>query len=134
VEPKKDGEIPAPPSDEQFAKNQLQEVLKAFCAAFEALDPNAIKVLWPKTNMDALQRQLKQYKSAQCKFGEPKFLSLDPKIGKAKIEADLKRGYVLAGTSKTETHELIATITLSRPGPRTGWFIDTVDYRPKPPA
>jgi len=125
--------VAPPPTDEEFAKGQIQEVLKAFCAAFEALDPAAVKVVWPKADLGALQLQLKQYKSAECKFAEPKFDSLDAKGGKAKLEADLKRGYVFAGTSKTENYEQIATMTLSRPEPRGRWTIDAPTFKPKPP-
>jgi hypothetical protein len=57
---------------------------------------------------------------------------LDAKAGTAKVEADLKRGYVFVGTAKPEDYEQIATMTLIRPGPRTPWVIDTVTYKPKP--
>jgi hypothetical protein len=121
-----------PPTDEEFAKVQIQDVLKAFCAGYEALDPKAVKVVQPKADLDALQRQMKQYKSAECKFAEPKFPALDPKAGNAKVEAELKRGYVFVGSAKPENYEQIATMTLVRPGPRTPWVIDTVAYKPKP--
>jgi NAD(P)H-flavin reductase len=86
----------------------------------------------PFRGLDALQRQMKQYKSAQCKFADPKFVSLDPKGGLAKVEADLKRGYVLDGTSNTATYEQIAKLTLSRPEPRGRWHIDVADLKLKP--
>jgi serine/threonine protein kinase len=124
--------VAPPPTDEEFAKGQIQEVLKAFCAGFEALDAGAVKAVWPKGDVDVLQRQLKQYKSAECKFADPKFVTLDAKGGKAKVEADLKRGYMLDGTSKIENYEQIATMTLSRPEPRGRWYIDTPTYKPKP--
>jgi serine/threonine protein kinase len=124
--------IVPPPTDDEFAKGQIQDVLKAFCAGYEALDPKAVKVVQPKADLEALQRQMKQYKSAECKFAEPKFPALDAKVGSAKVEADLKRGYVMVGSAKPENYEQIATLTLVRPGARTPWVIDTVTYKPKP--
>jgi hypothetical protein len=123
-----------PPTDEEFAKGKIQETLKAYCDAEEALDPAAIQRLYPKVNMEALKVQLNasKYRSVQCKFGDPVFVSLDAPGGKAKVQAPLKRIYehtIL--TEKPQTDELIATITLVRPGPRSPWQIDAATYKPK---
>ena len=71
--------------------------------------------------MEALKVQLNtsKYRSVQCKFGDPVFVSLDAAGGKAKMQAPLKRVYehtIL--TEKPQTDELMATITLVRPGPQ----------------
>ena len=123
----------APPiSEEQFAKDQILEVLDAFCAAYVALQPAAVKAVWPKARHQCASAQMKQYASAECKFVEPKINPLDAAGGKAKVEAGLKRGYVFAGTSKPEEHEQIATLMLYRSAPRDPWLIDTVAIKAKP--
>ena len=84
--------------------------------------------------MNALKVQLNKskYKSVQCKFGEPLvFVSLDAVAGKAVIKVPLKQTYehtIL--TEKPMVNELIATMTLSRSGPRTPWLIEDVKYTP----
>ena len=123
-----------PPTDEEFAKGKIQETLKAYCDAEEALDPSAIQRSYPKVNMEALKVQLNasKYRSVQCKFGDPVFVSLDAAGGKAKVQAPLKRVYehtIL--TEKPQTDELIATIMFVRPGPRSPWQIDAATYKPK---
>ena len=118
-------------SEEAVANTQILEVLKAFCDAYAALDPNAVRLLWPTVAFDALQRQMKAYESAQCKFANPKSVSLDLKAGTARVEAEVQRGYVLNGMSKPETYEQNATLMLSRASTASPWLIGTVTYRPK---
>jgi len=70
----------------------------------------------------------------QCKDADPVFLSLDPAAGAAKVQVDVKRVYEhTAVEAKPQTDEMTALMTLSRPGPRSPWFIDTAEYRPKAP-
>jgi serine/threonine protein kinase len=124
----------APPiSDEDFAKGKIQEMLKDYCAAEEALDPLAVQKVYPGVNMNALRQQLNtsKYRSVQCKFGDVVFVSLDPAAGKAKIQAPLKRVYehtIL--TEKPQISELTATLTLVRTGLRTQWQIEDAKYAP----
>ena len=110
-------------------------MLKEYCAAHEALDPAGVQRLYPKVNMSALQIQLNKskYRSVQCKFGEPEFVSLDAAAGSARIQAEVKRIYEhTAAKDEPQTDEQIAAMTLSRPSLRSPWFIETVTYRPKP--
>ncbi len=126
--------VAAPQTDEDFAKARIQEALKNYCDAEEALDPVALQRVYPRINMDALKAQLNKsrYRSVQCKFGDPVFLSLDPAAGKATVQAPLKRVYEYTSlTEKPDTVELTATITLTRPGPRLAWQIDGATYKPK---
>lgn len=127
--------MPVPISDEEFAKGAIKSVLKEYCDAYEALDPAAVQRVYPKVNTDALKIQLNtsKYKSVQCKFGDPVFVSLDPVAGKATVQAEVKRVYehtIL--TQKPQTDELTATMTLFRSALRSPWQIDTATYRPKP--
>ena len=124
-----------PPTDEEFAKARIQDVLKAYCDAFEALDPAAVQRVFPKINMDALKIQLNKskYKSVQCKFVDPVFVSLDPSAGTATVQAELKRVYehtIL--TEKPQTSDQNTVMTLLRSGPRNPWLIEKASYKEKP--
>ena len=127
-------EVPVPISAEEFAKQKIQELLKEYCAAYEAIDPSAVQRLFPTVDMATLQLQLNssKYKSVECKFAEPVFLSLNAVAGSAKVRADVKRVYEHTAIKKIETAELTADLTLSRPGDRSRWQIDAVSYKTKP--
>jgi len=120
---------------EQFAKNQIQTLLKEFCAAHDALDPDAVQRLYPTAKMDAWRMQLNKsmYKSVRCTVKDPpEYLSLDTSKGTAKIEAELTRIWEHT-VNKPETTVHIATMTLSRPSERARWQIDAATFRLKPP-
>jgi hypothetical protein len=73
------------------------------------------------------------YKSVQCTFADPTFLSLDPAAGTAKIRVDVKRVFEhTALDPKPEVSEQIASMTLSRASARGRWVVETAEYRPKP--
>jgi hypothetical protein len=126
--------VVAPPTAEEFAKGKIQEMLKAYCAAEEALDPSAMQKVYPSVNMNALRVQLNtsKYRSVQCKWGEPVvYASLDAPGGKATIQAPLKRVYehtIL--TEKPQISELMATLTLARTATRTQWQIEKAEFKP----
>ena len=128
--------VVAPPTDEEFAKGKILEMLKDYCAAEEALDPAGVQKIYPKVNMNALTQQLNKskYTSVQCTFGEAVFTSLDAPAGKARIKAPLKIVYhhtIL--TEKPQVNELIADLTLARSGPRDPWQIADAKFTPAPP-
>jgi hypothetical protein len=127
-------EVLVPISPEEFAKGKIQELLKEYCAAYEAIDPIAVQRVFPTVDMATLQLQLNssKYNSVECKFAEPVFVSLNAADGKAKVRADVKRVYAHTAVKKVETAELIADLTLSRPSERSRWQIDAVSYKPKP--
>ena len=123
-----------PISAEQFAKNQIQQLLKDYCDAYEQLDPVAVQKLFPSVNMDALRIQLNRskYKSVTCKFGEPTYQDLQAVDGKAALKVEVKRVYEHTIQEKPDTTELIATMKLVRSGPRNPWVIEKADYVAKP--
>ena len=132
------GDKPAapPPTPEEFAKGKIQETLKSYCAAYEAMNPAAVQQLYPKVNMRTLKEELNRskFRSVRCTFGDVVFTSIDPESGKATVEAPVK--HVFEHTSLTEKptpQELDATITLVRLGPRAQWQIEEASYRPKAP-
>jgi hypothetical protein len=124
-------QVAPPPTDEEFAKRMIQNLLKEYCAAHEAVDPAAVQRVYPKVNMASLQNQLNKskYRSVQCKFADPEFVTLDPAAGTATIKVEVKRVYEhTAVKEKPHSDEIRAEMRLSRPGPRSPWFIDTVKY------
>lgn len=128
------GDVKAPITPDEFAKNQIQTLLKEFCIAHEELNPEGVQRTYPTVNMQALRNQLNksQYKSVRCNVGDAiKFDLLDAAGGKAKVEADLTRVYEHT-VNKPKTDEQTATMSLSRPSGRGTWQIDSATYRPKP--
>jgi hypothetical protein len=126
--------VPVPQTDEEFAKSRIQEMMKAYCDAHEALDPDAVQKIYPRVNMNALKQQLNKskYRSVQCKFGEPLvYASLDAAAGKAVIKVPLKQTFFhTILTEKPDVSELMATMTLNRSGLRTQWLVEDIKYAP----
>ena len=130
VDPK---QVAPPPTPEEFAKRQIQDLLKDFCDAYEAINPEAVKLVYPKVDMGSLRLQLNRsaYKSVQCKFADPVYLSLEASAGTAKVQADLKRVYEHTVGSEPPVEQIV-TMTVSRPESRSRWYIDAATYKPKP--
>jgi hypothetical protein len=129
------GPVEKPVTDEQFAKSKIVELLKAWCAAYEAIDPGAVQVLFPSVNMKQLEIQLNKskYNSVQCTIGEPTYMALDAIKGTAKVRVETKRVFVHTfRAQKPETQELIATLQLRRADSRSPWLIAQAEYIPKP--
>src|SRR4051812_9134471 len=134
------GDKPAPPaappiSDEDYAKNAVKDALKQYCAAYEALDPDAVQKVYPKAQMASLKLQLNtsKYKSMQCTMAEPKYDALDTAAGTAKLHVDAKHVYERTALGDApETREYIVAISFSRANQRGKWFIESAEYRPKP--
>jgi len=129
------GDVKAPISDEDYAKNVVKDVLKEYCAAYEAIDPDAVQRVFPKVNIANLKLQLNKsaYKSVQCTFAEPKFDALDPAAGTAKIRVDVKRVFEhTALDPKPDVSEQIGLMTFSRASQRGRWVIETAEFRLKP--
>jgi hypothetical protein len=127
--------VKPPISEEGYANNAVKDVLRQYCAAYEAQDPDAVQRVYPKAEMSSLRRQLdrSRYKSIACAFGTPKFEALDIAGGTARIHVDIK--HVLERTtvgSKPEVLEYVATVSLSRASQRGRWFIDTAEFQAKP--
>jgi hypothetical protein len=129
------GDAKPPISDEQYAKDRIQELLKAYCDAYEALDPVAVQRLYPTADMEQLRNQLNRtmYKAVDCKFGELTYVSLDTVSGKANVKADVKRVFThTALNEKPVSQELIADLVLVRRESRSPWLIDRAKYVAKP--
>jgi hypothetical protein len=126
-------DVNKPLTDDEDAKVRVRARMDEFCAAHEAIDPDAVIRLVPKADVESWRRQLirSKYKSVQCKFGDPKFLSVDGAGGKVKVEAELKRVYDHTVTGLMVS-EQIATMTFSRANRQSPWFMDEMTVKPKP--
>jgi hypothetical protein len=124
-------EVPLPLTPVQFAEKQIQELLKSYCDAHEALDPAAVQKVFPKVNMDSLRVQLNKskYRSVQCKISEVMFVSMDAPGGTAKITALRKLVFDHTIQNEPETQELITTFTMVRLAERAPWQIETAQFR-----
>jgi hypothetical protein len=127
---------PVPITPEEFAKNKIQETLKNYGAAYEALDPARVQQIYPTVNMRALKEQLNRskYRSVRCTFGDVVFTSMDAEGGKATVQAPVKQVYEFTSVlEKPTTYEYDATIRFVRLGPRAPWQIEEARYTPKAP-
>jgi hypothetical protein len=126
------GAYPAPPpiSPEDQAKKDITATLKSYCNAYVALDPIAIRKVYP--SVIQIEEKLRQIKTVECAFtGPPEFQELEPEAGTATVEVPVKQAFDMkvGGIQKQET---IATIKLTRPQARGAWRIDSMIHRPKP--
>ena len=121
-----------PSTDEESSRTKIQDTLREYCAAQEALDPAAVQRVYPKVDMNALGIELNKskYKSLTCKVSDPIFLTLDAAAGTATVQTELKRVFEQIAVIATESSETIAVMTLSRPNPQSRWFIETVTFKP----
>ena len=80
-----------------------------------------------------IQLNKDKYKSVECKFGEPKFESLDPSsAGSARVHAEYKAVFEHKHQQDPDVSEWIADIRLSRTEIRSPFLIDAITFKPKP--
>ena len=106
-------------------------MLKAYCAAHDALDPAAVQRVWPTADVPAFRRQFNQNKSVQCKFDKVEINPLDTSAGSGKVKAELTIVYDRKVGGEL-TDERIADLTLFRPDASSGWYIRAATFKPKP--
>lgn len=121
-----------PETAESFDKRQIGEVLAKWCEAYIAIDPEAVRRVYPSADMTALRLQLnkRMYRSVQCTTGDPKYASYDAAGGTAVLQADVTWKFEHT-VPKTEESKLIGTFRLAKAEARTVWHIQKVEYRRK---
>jgi hypothetical protein len=125
------GPAPPPISPEEFAKKEIRQLLKDYCAAFANLDLTAMRKVFPAAPAQ-MNDQFRQFKAVQCTVaGEPEFVKLDAEGGSAQIEVPTKMVYdqKVGGVQKLD---LLTTAKFSRPELRDSWRIDSISHKPKP--
>ena len=119
---------PTPP--EVTAKEKIQDLLAEYCAAYDKLALEALRLVYPKAP-NILRDQFRQYKTMQCTFtGPPEYKELDAINGTAKLEVGVKQAYELrVGGEKTSN--VVATMILNRPEGRGPWVIEDAQIKAK---
>jgi hypothetical protein len=122
-----------PISREDHAKNEIQGLLKEYCAALEAIDPLRIKKIFPGTDVSVLRELYRQYKSVKCALTTPpEFIQLDADAGTAQVKVGVKQTQEMQSGGAPKIQETIASLTLLRPELRSSWRIGTIRHELKP--
>ena len=124
--------VPDPISREEHAKNEIQGLLKEYCAALGAMDPLRIRKIFPSTDVSVLREQYRQYKSMKCATTPPEFVQLDADTGSAQVKVGLKQTLEMKSGGAPKVYETIASLKLLRPELRSSWFIGTMLHETKP--
>jgi hypothetical protein len=125
----------APPiTAEQHAKNEVEQLVKEYCAEYETLKPDRIQKLFPLVNQDVLRERFRQYKSLRCTLTSPlEYERLDARpAGGAQVKFGMKQVIQMRSGGAPETVETIVTAVVSRTDLRSPWLIDRVRHDPKP--
>jgi hypothetical protein len=125
----------APPiTAEQHAKNEIEQLVKNYCAEYDTLKPDRIQKLFPLVNQGVLRDRFRQYKSLKCTLTSPlEYERLDARpAGGAQVKFGMKQVIQMRSGGAPETVETIATMVVSRMDLRSPWLIDRVWHDPKP--
>jgi hypothetical protein len=123
-------DVPVAPAlmAEASARNEIQQLVKNFCVAYETLKPESVQTLFPKVNPIALRDQFREYRTLKCTLTSPlKFERLDPgPAGGAEVKFGMKQVAVLRSDGTSKSVETIVTMVVSRTDLRSPWLIDEV--------
>jgi hypothetical protein len=125
----------APPiTAEQHARNEIEQLVKDYCAEYETLKPDRIQKLFPLVNRDALREQFRNYRSLRCTLTSPlEYERLDARpAGGAQVKFGMKQVIHSRKGGAPGTSETIVTVVVSRTDLRSPWLIDRVRYDAKP--
>ena len=124
----------APISAEDHAKNEIQQLVSNYCLAYETLDANRVRTLFPLAPMDDLRHQFHDYKTLRCTISSPpKYDRLDPSAaGGAQLKFGMKQEIQMRSGGAPKVYETIVTMVASRPNFQSPWLIDRIRAEPKP--
>ena len=125
----------APPiTAEQHAKNEIEQLVKDYCAEYETLKPDRVQKLFPLVNQGVLRDQFRQYKTLKCTLTAPlEYERLDARpAGGAQVKFGMKQVIQMRSGGAPQTVETIVTMVVSRTDLRNPWLIDRVRHDPKP--
>jgi predicted Ser/Thr protein kinase len=135
-------EPPVTPTDDKaaplktadvHAREEIEQLVKNYCAELETLDPERVRKLFPLADRRALTNQFKEYKTLKCSITAPKFDRIDSSpSGGAQVKADMKQVIEMKVGGAPKTYETIATIVVSRMSFQSPWLIDRVNHVAKP--
>ncbi len=106
--------VVARPTAESIAKDDIKKLLAEYREAYERLDPEGVKRLYPTVSVSGLRTAFRDVKSLEYTYtGEPEFVDLNPALGTATVKAPARFSPTYKGP-KTPPQNLINTFELSR--------------------
>jgi hypothetical protein len=114
-------------SEETYAKKEIESLVRAYCAALEAMEPAAVLRMMPGVSLEAVQTRLAGYRSLKCTVTLPaefERIDIDPSgSGHAQLKFRLRQEHVLKAGPATLT-DTIAVMTVSRSSRNSPWVIE----------
>jgi hypothetical protein len=131
--------VPGPPAAapitaEQHAKDEIEDLVKRYCAANETLKPEAVRNLFPLAPMATYREQFRQYKTLKCVItSKPEFQRLDASAtGGAQVLFGMKQIIEMKSGGAPKVYETNVTMVVSRTSFQAHWFIDRLVAELKP--
>jgi len=127
---------PRPITQDEHAKQQIQKLVKNYCAALETLQPKAVQAVFqPKVERDYKAR-FKEYKSLKCLLAaEPlEYMAFDASepAGVARLKFGMKQIIQWDSGGAPKALDLIVTMLVSRKNFQSDWLINEVNATEKP--
>lgn len=128
------GPVEKPITAEDHAKNEIEQLVNAYCQSLETLDPKRVQKWFPLAQMGELRDEFRQYKSLRCTItSPPKYDRLDAiGAGGAQLKFGMKQEIQMRSGGAPVVLETIVTMVTSRANFQSPWLIDRVRHEPKP--
>jgi hypothetical protein len=129
-----DGPVKREKTAEEHAQDEINDLVKRFCAAHETLKVEGIQKMFPLAPVETYRYQFRQYKTLKCTLtSKPEFVRLDAQsAGAAQVKFDMKQIIQMRIGGQPQAKETIVTMTLSRTDFRNPWLIDRIAAEEKP--
>ena len=131
--------VPGPPAAapitaEQHAKDEIEDLVRRYCAANETLKAEAVRNLFPLAPMATYHEQFRQYKTLKCVItSKPEFQRLDASAtGGAQVLFGMKQIIEMKSGGAPKVYETNVTMVVSRTSFQAHWFIDRLVAEQKP--
>ncbi len=118
----------------EHAKEEIQQLVKEYCAELQTLKPDRIRRLFHLDNERELKARFREYKSLKCTVAAPpEYDRLDAgPAGGAQLKFGMKQVIEMRSGGAPKTLETIVTMLVSRKDFQSPWRIDRVDHAEKP--
>jgi Divergent InlB B-repeat domain len=121
-------------SPEQHAQEEIDDLVKRFCAAHQTLKVDGIKGMFPLAPEETYRYQFRQYKTLKCSItSKLEYVRLDARpAGAAQVKFEMKQVIQMKIGGQPQVKETIVTMRLSRKDFQTPWIIDGLAAEEKP--
>ena len=120
---------PAVKSEEEVAKADLQNVIERYRRAYEALDFEGIRRVFP-TFAPGYATQFKQYTKMTYTLGAPEFVKLDLQDHTAVVKLGVTQSVLAKGEQKERpSPNKTVQITLHRRTENNQWVISRLEHK-----